>query len=77
MGALDVNGISCRIPGGDVLFTGVTFASRVRSTKTKIERFEATAPSERVRDEQVTMRLGGNRTGTRVVICEHLEPVFA
>src|ERR1700712_4370537 len=25
MGALDVNGISCRIPGGEVLFSGVTF----------------------------------------------------
>ncbi len=25
MGALDVNGISCRIPGGDVLFADVTF----------------------------------------------------
>src|SRR6195952_3461555 len=25
MGALDVNGISCRIPGGDVLFSDVTF----------------------------------------------------
>src|SRR3954462_14351409 len=25
MGALDVNGISCRIPGGDMLFSGVTF----------------------------------------------------
>jgi ATPase subunit of ABC transporter with duplicated ATPase domains len=50
-----------------------TFASRVRSTKTKIERFEAEAPTDRVRDEQVTMKLGGNRTGTRVVICEELE----
>jgi ATPase subunit of ABC transporter with duplicated ATPase domains len=49
------------------------FASRVRSTKTKIERFEATAPTERVRDEQVSIKLEGNRTGTRVVICEALE----
>ena len=49
------------------------FASRVRSTKSKIERFEKTAPTERVRDEQVTMKLGGTRTGTRVVICEALE----
>ncbi len=49
------------------------FASRVRSTKSKIERFEKTAPTERVRDEQVSMKLGGNRTGTRVVVCEELE----
>ena len=50
-----------------------TFASRVRATKTKIERFEAAPPPERVVDHQVTMRLGGDRTGTRVVICEQLE----
>ena len=50
-----------------------TFASRVRATKSKIERFEATAPTDRVRDESVSMRLTGNRTGTRVVICEQLE----
>lgn len=50
-----------------------TFASRVRSTKSKIERFEATAPTERVRDEAVSMRLGGNRTGARVIVCEQLE----
>jgi ATPase subunit of ABC transporter with duplicated ATPase domains len=49
-----------------------TFASRVRATKNKIERFEATPPRERVVDHQVTMRLGGDRTGTRVVICEQL-----
>jgi ATPase subunit of ABC transporter with duplicated ATPase domains len=49
------------------------FASRVRATKSKIERFEAAPPPERVRDHQVTMRLGGDRTGTRVVICEQLE----
>ena len=40
-----------------------TFASRVRATKTKIERFEAAPPRERVVDHQVTMRLGGDRTG--------------
>ena len=50
-----------------------TFASRVRATKTKIERFEAAPPPEKVRDHQVTMRLGGDRTGTRVIICEQLE----
>jgi ATPase subunit of ABC transporter with duplicated ATPase domains len=49
-----------------------TFASRVRATKSKIERFEAAPPPERVVDHQVTMRLGGDRTGTRVIICEQL-----
>ncbi len=49
-----------------------TFASRVRATKSKIERFDATAPTERVNEEQVSMRLGGNRTGARVVVCEQL-----
>jgi ATPase subunit of ABC transporter with duplicated ATPase domains len=45
----------------------------VRATKTKIERFEAAPPAEKPREHQVTMRLGGDRTGTRVVICEQLE----
>jgi ATPase subunit of ABC transporter with duplicated ATPase domains len=49
------------------------FASRVRATKSKIERFEATAPTERVIDQQVSMRLGGDRSGTRVIVCEALE----
>jgi ATPase subunit of ABC transporter with duplicated ATPase domains len=49
------------------------FASRVRATKTKIQQFEATAPTERVRDQQVSMQLGGNRTGTQVIVCEQLE----
>ena len=49
------------------------FASRVRATKSRIERFEAAPPPEKVRDHQVTMRLGGDRTGTRVIICEQLE----
>ena len=49
------------------------FASRVRATKTKIERFEAAPPTEKPREHQVSMRLGGDRTGTRVAICEGLE----
>jgi ATPase subunit of ABC transporter with duplicated ATPase domains len=49
------------------------FASRVRATKSKIERFESAPPADRVVDHQVTMRLGGDRTGTRVIICEGLE----
>jgi ATPase subunit of ABC transporter with duplicated ATPase domains len=49
------------------------FASRVRATKSRIERFEAAPPPDRVVDHQVTMRLGGDRTGTRVIVCEQLE----
>ncbi|MGQ0832650.1 MAG: ABC-F family ATP-binding cassette domain-containing protein [Microthrixaceae bacterium] len=49
------------------------FASRVRATKSRIDRFEAAPPPERVVDHQVTMRLGGDRTGTRVIVCEGLE----
>src|SRR6185369_5383174 len=49
------------------------FASRVRATKSKIERFEATAPTDRVQEQAVSMRLGGDRTGKRVVVCEQLE----
>jgi ATPase subunit of ABC transporter with duplicated ATPase domains len=49
------------------------FASRVRATKSKIERFDNAPPDDRVVDQQVTMRLGGDRTGTRVIICEGLE----
>jgi ATPase subunit of ABC transporter with duplicated ATPase domains len=49
------------------------FASRVRSTKTKIERFETTAPAERVNEQPVSMQLGGARTGQRVIVCEQVE----
>jgi ATPase subunit of ABC transporter with duplicated ATPase domains len=45
----------------------------VRATKSRIERFEAAPPPDRVVDHQVTMRLGGDRTGTRVIVCEQLE----
>jgi ATPase subunit of ABC transporter with duplicated ATPase domains len=48
------------------------WASRIRATKTRIHRVEAAPPPDKVVDHQVTMRLGGNRTGTRVVICEAL-----
>jgi ATPase subunit of ABC transporter with duplicated ATPase domains len=45
------------------------FASRVRATKSRIDRFEAAPPPDRVVEHQVTMRLGGDRTGTRVIVC--------
>ncbi|MCU1430168.1 MAG: transporter ATP-binding protein [Actinomycetia bacterium] len=50
-----------------------TFASRVRATKTKIERFERGAPPERAREQHISMRLGGDRTGKRAVAIEGLE----
>jgi ATPase subunit of ABC transporter with duplicated ATPase domains len=50
-----------------------TFASRVRSTKSKIERFDGEPPPERVREQELKMRLAGDRTGKRVLTCEGLE----
>jgi ATPase subunit of ABC transporter with duplicated ATPase domains len=49
------------------------WASRIKATKSRIERHETAPPPEKVLDHQVSMRLGGNRSGTRVVICEELE----
>jgi ATPase subunit of ABC transporter with duplicated ATPase domains len=50
-----------------------TFASRVRSTKHKLERLDREAPPAKVRPQRISMRLGGDRTGKRAVICEQLE----
>ncbi len=50
-----------------------TFASRVRSTKSRIERFDGEPPPERVREQELKMRLAGDRTGKRVLTCEGLE----
>jgi ATPase subunit of ABC transporter with duplicated ATPase domains len=50
-----------------------TFASRVRSTKHKLERLDRTAPPAKVRPQQISMRLGGDRTGKQAVVCEQLE----
>ena len=50
-----------------------TFASRVRATKHRIERFEREPPPERPAAQNVAMRLGGARTGKRVVTIEGLE----
>jgi ATPase subunit of ABC transporter with duplicated ATPase domains len=49
------------------------FASRVRATKTRIERFEREPPPARPAAQQVTMKLGGARTGKRVFTAERLE----
>ena len=49
------------------------FASRVRATKSKIERFERAAPPAATRAQQISMRLTGDRTGKRAVVVERLE----
>jgi ATPase subunit of ABC transporter with duplicated ATPase domains len=49
-----------------------TFASRVRATKHRIERFDREPPPERPATQTVSMRLGGDRTGKRVVMIEQL-----
>jgi ATPase subunit of ABC transporter with duplicated ATPase domains len=48
------------------------FASRLRATKTKIEQLDRDAPTERPRDQRIAMRLGGDRTGKRVVVLSDL-----
>ncbi len=49
------------------------FASRVRSTKHKLERLDREAPPAKVRPQRISMRLGGDRTGKRALVCEQLE----
>jgi ATPase subunit of ABC transporter with duplicated ATPase domains len=48
------------------------FASRLRATQTKIARHEANAPRERPKDQQVTIKLEGGRTGKRAITVEGL-----
>jgi ATPase subunit of ABC transporter with duplicated ATPase domains len=48
------------------------FAGRLRATHTKLRRHEAAAPRERPKDQHVTIRLGGGRTGTRVLTVDDL-----
>jgi ATPase subunit of ABC transporter with duplicated ATPase domains len=49
-------------------------ASRYQAARTRLERFElAGPPTEQPREQQVTMRLRGGRTGKRAVVCEQLE----
>jgi ATPase subunit of ABC transporter with duplicated ATPase domains len=49
------------------------FASRVRATKSRIERFDREPPPARPAAQNVAMRLGGARTGKRVLAVEGLE----
>src|SRR4051812_38487691 len=49
-------------------------ASRYRAAQTRLARFEdAGPPTEQPREQQVSMRLKGGRTGKRAVVCEELE----
>jgi ATPase subunit of ABC transporter with duplicated ATPase domains len=49
-------------------------ASRYRAAQTRLRKFEeAGPPTAQPREQQVTMRLRGGRTGKRAVVCEQLE----
>lgn len=48
-------------------------ASRYRAAQTRLRRFEAVGPPEEPpRDQRISMRLRGGRTGVRAVTCEQL-----
>lgn len=49
-------------------------ASQYRAAQTRLKKFEdAGPPTEQPREQQVTMRLKGGRTGKRAVVCTDLE----
>ncbi|MEJ7834109.1 MAG: ATP-binding cassette domain-containing protein [Nocardioides sp.] len=49
-------------------------ASQYRAAQTRLRKFEEKGPpTEQPREQQVTMRLKGGRTGKRAVVCEDLE----
>ncbi len=49
-------------------------SSQYRASQTRLRKFEeAGPPTEQPREQQVTMRLKGGRTGKRAVVCEGLE----
>ena len=49
-------------------------SSQYRAAQTRLRKFEeAGPPTEQPREQQVTMRLKGGRTGKRAVVCEDLE----
>ncbi len=51
-------------------------ASQYKAAQTRLRKFEeAGPPIEQPREQQVTMRLSGGRTGKRAVVCESLELV--
>ncbi|MDN5851573.1 MAG: ATP-binding cassette domain-containing protein [Actinomycetia bacterium] len=49
-------------------------AARYQAAQTRLRKFEEAGPPEAIpREQNVSMRLTGGRTGKRAVICEHLE----
>ncbi|HET6625914.1 MAG TPA: ATP-binding cassette domain-containing protein [Nocardioidaceae bacterium] len=49
-------------------------ASQYRAAQTRLRKFEEAGPPQAIpREQKVTMRLRGGRTGKRAVVCEHLE----
>ena len=49
-------------------------ASQLQAARTRLRRFEDAGPPQALpREQQVTMRLGGGRTGKRAVVCDQLE----
>ena len=49
-------------------------ASRYQAAQTRLRKFEeAGPPAEQPREQRVTMRLSGGRTGKRALVCEQLE----
>jgi len=49
-------------------------SSQYRAAQTRLRKFEeAGPPTEQPREQQVSMRLTGGRTGKRAVVCTHLE----
>src|SRR3546814_12430868 len=49
-------------------------SSQYRAAQTRLAKFEeAGPPTEQPREQQVSMRLTGGRTGKRAVVCESLE----
>ncbi|MFS3128925.1 ABC-F family ATP-binding cassette domain-containing protein [Nocardioides sp. Bht2] len=49
-------------------------SSQYRAAQTRLRKFEEVGPpTEQPREQQVTMRLAGGRTGKRAVVCEGLE----
>ena len=54
--------------------TTTDMSSRYRAAQTRLRKFEeAGPPTEQPREQQVTMRLKGGRTGKRAVVCTDLE----
>ncbi len=49
-------------------------SSQYRAAQTRLRKFEEAGPPQAIpREQQVTMRLSGGRTGKRAVVCEQLE----